>query len=494
MSMMIVPKSFAEAIRDSGYKGVSAALSELIDNALEAHATNINISFSTRSSPQDLEVRVLDDGRGMSKKTLSVALKFGGSTRFGSREGMGRFGMGLPCAALSLARRVDVFSWQRRTDVWTVHFDIDELSDNVQFFRSSPKTVPPNIIVPRTNTGTLIVLSQCDRVQLQHLPQLRNELHEELGRSFRTFLYKGISLRIDGEPVEPEDPLFRRTGKNPVGARAHGPALEYKIRSAGGNGRAGLVKVVFVELPVAKWCRLPNAEKNRARISKRAGVSVIRSGREIDYGWYFMGSKRKENYDDWWRCEISFPSVLDELFGVTHTKQRINPHAILNSILTPDIERIARKLNLKVRKTFMALSEKHSCQPLRKFALKDHLLEPPLRSKSFRVDREAFPLRLRNCGLGGLTLKLESSSLDQDDLYVPELTKGILTIVLNSNHLFAKNVYGPAVAGDKSYLDGLHALVLALARAEMYFEDPRSLKIIERFRETWGRCLTAYLS
>lgn len=221
---------------------------------------------------------------------------------------------------------------------------------------------------------------------------------------------------------------------------------------------------------------------------------MIRSGREIDYGWYFMGSKRKENYDDWWRCEISFPSVLNELFGVTHTKQRINPHAMLNSILTPDIEKIARKLNLKVRKTFMALSERDSCQPLRKFALKDHLLEPPRRSKNFRVDRGAFALRLRNCGLGGLTLKLESSSLDQDDLYVPELRQGVLRIVLNSNHLFAKNVDGPAVAGSKRYLDGLHVLVLALARAEMYFEDRRALKIIERFRETWGRCLTAYLS
>ena len=110
MSMMVLPKNFAEAMRYSGYKGVAAALAELIDNALEAHATNVNISFSTKGSPQELEVRVLDDGRGMSKKALSVALKFGGSTRFGSREGMGRFGMGLPCAPLTcpLARSLSV--------------------------------------------------------------------------------------------------------------------------------------------------------------------------------------------------------------------------------------------------------------------------------------------------------------------------------------------------------------------------------------------------
>ena len=63
-----------------------------------------------------------------------------------------------------------------------------------------------------------------------------------------------------------------------------------------------------------------------------------------------MGTKRKENYDDWWRCEIAFPPDLDELFGVTHTKQKVNPTEALNGILVPDLERIARELNALVRK------------------------------------------------------------------------------------------------------------------------------------------------
>ena len=86
-------------------------------------------------------------------------------------------------------------------------------------------------------------------------------------------------------------------------------------------------------LPVEEWCSLSNEEKNAHGISKGAGVSVVRGGREIDCGWYFMGSKRKENYDDWWRCEISFSPELDELFGVTHTKQKIYPNEMLESIL-----------------------------------------------------------------------------------------------------------------------------------------------------------------
>jgi hypothetical protein len=55
-----------------------------------------------------------------------------------------------------------------------------------------------------------------------------------------------------------------------------------------------------------------------------------------------MGDKRKENYDDWWRCEISFSPDLDEMFGVTHTKQEIKQSEFMNNILVPDMEQTAR--------------------------------------------------------------------------------------------------------------------------------------------------------
>jgi histidine kinase/DNA gyrase B/HSP90-like ATPase len=70
-------------------------------------------------SPRDAEnesgivLSVSDDGRGMDRQTLRLALQFGGSMRFNSRRGMGRYGMGLPNGALSQARRVEVLTWQR---------------------------------------------------------------------------------------------------------------------------------------------------------------------------------------------------------------------------------------------------------------------------------------------------------------------------------------------------------------------------------------------
>src|SRR4026208_16885 len=97
---------FIQATRDSGYKGTASAISELVDNSIQAGATRIELSVATTTSSDEekaVEVSVLDNGSGMDPFTLGQALRFGGSTRFGDRSGLGRYGMGLPNASLSQA-------------------------------------------------------------------------------------------------------------------------------------------------------------------------------------------------------------------------------------------------------------------------------------------------------------------------------------------------------------------------------------------------------
>src|SRR6202043_1415137 len=118
------------------------------------------------------------------------------------------------------------------------------------------------------------------------------------------------------------------------------------------EGGTALVQIKFSQLPVAAWRDLANADKQKLGISRGAGVSIVRANREIAYGWYFLGSKRRENYDDWWRCEVKFEPKLDEYFGVNHTKQQINPARDLDRLLTPDLEHIGRILNARVRQEF----------------------------------------------------------------------------------------------------------------------------------------------
>src|SRR5882672_176202 len=102
---------FIQATRDSGYKGTASAVSELIDNSIQAKAKHIAVNIRSVAAEPPIEMSVFDDGCGMDPFTLRQALRFGGSSRFGERSGLGRYGMGLPNSSLSQARRVTVYTW-----------------------------------------------------------------------------------------------------------------------------------------------------------------------------------------------------------------------------------------------------------------------------------------------------------------------------------------------------------------------------------------------
>lgn len=72
-------QAFIEATRDSGYKSTSAAIAELIDNAVEANATNISINVAEMflAGSRELSISVLDNGSGMSPHVLELALSLG---------------------------------------------------------------------------------------------------------------------------------------------------------------------------------------------------------------------------------------------------------------------------------------------------------------------------------------------------------------------------------------------------------------------------------
>ena len=63
----------------------------------------IRIPFATRPTARRgaVELLVQDNGTGMDPFTLRTALRFGGTTRFNDRTGLGRYGMGLPNSSLS---------------------------------------------------------------------------------------------------------------------------------------------------------------------------------------------------------------------------------------------------------------------------------------------------------------------------------------------------------------------------------------------------------
>jgi hypothetical protein len=497
---LILASQFIEATRDSGYKSLGSALAELIDNAFEAKATEVTLTI-VRGESGEATVVVSDDGRGMDADTCRNSLRFGWSSRFNQRDGHGRYGMGLPNASLSHARCVDVLSSTDGRRAAKAHLDADEFREGRRETIEESRSIsaPEFRETHPFQRGTTVVWRKCDRLENRKFGPLTKRLRAELGRLFRYQLWAGKRIKVNGDAVLPVDPLFEKSGCGLTGANAFGPESTYEVAIPGACS-SSVVRVRFSELPVGEWHSLSNTEKNATGIAKGAGVSVVRAGREIDFGWFFMGGKRRENYDDWWRCEVRFEPDLDELFGVTHTKQEIHPTEKLAAILSPDMEKIARELNTRARKAFIAVKATESRRESEKVAERyDNLIEPP--SKVPGTVRKA-PQSIRRGGrgrVGGLEYRLRLKRLHDVVFFKPELDGGRLTVVLNEQHPFVRNACGPLSetngAGTEAAQRNLEVLILAAARTEVMLANNRKAKKwTKEFRRSWSNVLATFLS
>ena len=57
--------SFIQATRDSGCKSTAAAISELVDNSIEAGAPRVAIRLTEVPDPYAIDIEVVDNGFGM---------------------------------------------------------------------------------------------------------------------------------------------------------------------------------------------------------------------------------------------------------------------------------------------------------------------------------------------------------------------------------------------------------------------------------------------
>ena len=69
---IVAPEHFVVATRDTGYRSLAAAVSELVDNSIQANATRVDVVVKEIDSAhvQPMVLGVLDNGDGMSMATL----------------------------------------------------------------------------------------------------------------------------------------------------------------------------------------------------------------------------------------------------------------------------------------------------------------------------------------------------------------------------------------------------------------------------------------
>ncbi len=383
-------RAFA-ALGDSGLR-LESGVGEIVDNSVEANATQIDllIKYHTRSDRINAvkfvdELAVVDNGDGMDYETIKNCLALGASmrTKVGGQRHIGRYGMGLPAAATSLAWRVEVYS-RTEPGVEFLHVFLDfKNRDDDDIYLSLPcrvaasdSAVSEYAALLEGQAGTIILLKNFKSDYSD------KSLPYYVGRTYRKFIGEGVLVRHNGSPIYLHDPLYM-DGPTRFDAEAEekgeswdpkatpwgsGNAKAIPLEIPGKPGESANVEIMITLLPQSWYTDGKSAGSKKIykdrMIHKNEGVSILRAGREV-YDGPLSGiigrnadaNPRTEDIDRWWGCEISFPPELDPYFEMRFIKNDIIPNEILRDKIREAIRESIRELRKKItadRKAQMA--------------------------------------------------------------------------------------------------------------------------------------------
>jgi Histidine kinase-, DNA gyrase B-, and HSP90-like ATPase len=356
-----------------------AAVGEPIDNSIQAKANDIKIRLvegerrvgkKQKTTPVVEKIAFADDGTGMDEETLHQCLVLGYSTRYNSRSGMGRFGVGATLAGISQAQRIEIYTRNMKKGQYLyTYIDLEDISNGKQTAMPKPekRDIPKEFtdMMPE-GTGTLVVWSKCDRLvqgedgTVHDLNEVRSELVEWISRTYRYFLDGGLRIELDGKPIEPHDPLYLMTiprfKDDPKAEVLIEDKFEWSIPSD--PSRTSTVRVRMTLLPkewrlLRGWGSSTNSQTRERRIHKNEGISILRANREIFYGILpkFYPSAVLD-IDRWHGIEISFEPELDECFRVRNVKKGAEPVEGLRAKLKEFLDSAVNNARKRIKNTY----------------------------------------------------------------------------------------------------------------------------------------------
>lgn len=373
---LMVPEAFMRGIRDIGYRSNGEAIAELVDNALQAFATRVDIVFGyagAKSTKKPSQLAVIDNGHGLEPAMMRLAMMWGGTHRENDRTGLGRYGYGLPSASVSLGRRFSVYSAVAGGSLHAVTLDLDRLTGNegsrgrgeIMVPTAQLAELPPFVAehiegaFPKGWSGTVVLVEKLDRLERSTALGLREKLCRQFGVTYHKMRTEA-ALFVDGVAVAPIDPLFLTPGFHLYDLDSdHSQPLDpllIPVRDPETGDVQGELLLRYAWLPPS----FGSVDKSRDAVGLNAnprfsilkdyhGVIFSRNGRLIDVQTKTPWTTFINN-DRYIKVEVEFTASLDEAFGVTTSKQQVTVKPFIWDLLREaGVPKAIEQLRAKVK-------------------------------------------------------------------------------------------------------------------------------------------------
>jgi hypothetical protein len=486
------------SLRNTGYDSYTA-VEDIIDNSIDAGARNINIAINMIE--KDLCIIISDDGSGMNEEILDEALKLGSATEKDEMSDLGKYGMGLCTASISMSKRLEVITKQSNGSFLYSSQDLDEIVKADDFIKEMGQANKDQIELFKKHVkedhGTIIILSKIDRVSNTNYTIFANILSKEIGRIFRKFIEAGINFYVNNKKVTSVDPLM----VNVKGTQIYSDE-EYEIPY---QNRKDKIRVKVAILPDMNEA----LEKEMKLNISSQGFYVIRNNREIASGLTLDVFKKHNDFNRL-RIELSFTSNLDNEMGVRFTKDGVSPNQAISDFLKQEIGgQVAsiRKMSLESKKADKSQEIDHS-ESASVIAKKSKLLITPekvIEKRGPRVnvtdrvtkpsdpDHERIPKETK-ISSNGLGARFETLSMGREGSMYDCYQEGkVIVIRWNVDHPFYEKII--LVNKDRKDLTaGIDFLIYALASAELKTINDDNTELISTIKSIMSSNLRALLS
>lgn len=343
---------FVQSLRNIGYS-LESAVADVIDNAISAKATTVDIFTEWRNS--DPVLALMDDGHGMTPKETQAAMQLGavGPADARSNEDLGRFGMGLKTASFSQCKKLTLISRTANCDRWYgLRWDLDLVERKNKWL---VQVIDPiscqeilNVIGFPYSKGTAVIWNTFDRAIDPTAASGERDydrriatLIDHVAITFHRFITGGevsrrVNLRLNRKSIEAKDPFATKPEPN---RQASVLLSDELIRLGTCSVR---IRAYLLPHPTSFSHAFANKVSQGGDHHAGQGIYIYRARRLIvSGGWHKLARSSEANKLA--RIQVDFGNDADSLWRIDVRKSRVDLPSSLREQLRRVISQCAKK-------------------------------------------------------------------------------------------------------------------------------------------------------